>query len=237
MKRLLPILCLMVVFLLGSCTDREYAPTYTSDHYIREYYRVDTFALTPVSATVLRLEFFHTKKPGVNGVLNDDEIYEWHRKHHDTNYKKERSVYDHVYGTAIDFDSIWVFSDSDYDEAHPAGSSLNDIVRFVSTSPMPYIKSKYKKTYDWSDDYMQSLSTLFGRRFTVGSDYGAYPIDGVLSSLGKDDFQLLTFASHGIGGMGVLEFPTPTLERVHTIGVRVLSTEGEVYEAYARMEW
>ena len=237
MKRLLPILCLMVVFLLCSCEDKDYAPTYTSYHYIWDYSRVDTFALRSVSASVLGLDFFSTKKPGVSGVLNDDELYEWHRKHRDTNYKKERSVNNMVTGTAIDFDSIWVFSDSDYDEAHPAGSSLNDIVRFVSTSPMPYIKSKYKKTYDWSDDYMQSLSTLICFRFTIGSDYGAYPIDGVLSTLGKDDFQLLTFASHGIGGMGVLVFPTPTLERVHTIGVRVLSSEGEVYEAYARMEW
>ena len=40
--------------------------------------------------------------------------------------------------------SIDVFSDKDFDEAHPAGTNLKDIILFTTFSPYPFIKNGYK---------------------------------------------------------------------------------------------
>lgn len=45
---------------------------------------------------------------------------------------------------AMDFTSIDIVCDKDYDELHPAGSSLADIVTYEAISIFPWIKSGYK---------------------------------------------------------------------------------------------
>ena len=42
-----------------------------------------------------------------------------------------------------DFRSIEVVSDTDFDEAHPAGTRLDDVMMFCSASPWRFIRSRY----------------------------------------------------------------------------------------------
>ena len=71
--------------------------------------------------------------------------------HNDMNYNQKRSYIKFTgWGicSAIDFKEIDVVSDKDFDSEHPAGTSLKDIVRFVSVSPKKFIDSGYKETFN-----------------------------------------------------------------------------------------
>ncbi|MFB5622834.1 MAG: hypothetical protein ACE5RH_02460 [Nitrosarchaeum sp.] len=48
--------------------------------------------------------------------------------------------------------SINVHSDQQFDSSHPAFSNLNDVVSFVSFSPLEFIKSNYKESFDWTNN-------------------------------------------------------------------------------------
>ena len=62
--------------------------------------------------------------------------------------------------TAIgtDFQKIEISCNKGYNAEHPAGTLLNDIVRLISGTPHPFIKSGYKKTFSKNEP----LSALYG---------------------------------------------------------------------------
>ena len=60
-------------------------------------------------------------------------------KYGDTAYNRPLAPFSHtVY--CNEFSGIDIFSDRDFDAAHPAGTSLSDIVRIVGASPYRYIR-------------------------------------------------------------------------------------------------
>lgn len=70
------------------------------------------------------------------------------KKHNDYGYKHKVTVIDEsiiMSNIYVDFDPvrIEIISDCDFDEAHPAGSSLSDIFYFRSFTPYPFIKREY----------------------------------------------------------------------------------------------
>ncbi len=74
-------------------------------------------------------------------------------KHNDMSYNQYRSIglvrdSTPVYND-IDFTAIEITADIDFDETHPAGSSLADVVRLMSWSPYPYILSGYSQYYHY----------------------------------------------------------------------------------------
>lgn len=71
---------------------------------------------------------------------------------------------------AYEIDSIRVFSLDDWDDEHPAGSSLNDLIRFDAYSPKDYIRSGFSDT-------VPKLKH----------------INKLLSETVKEDFDLVTF--------------------------------------------
>ena len=63
-------------------------------------------------------------------------------KYGDTAYNRPLAPFSHtVY--CNEFSGIDIFSDRDFDAAHPAGASLSDIVRIVGASPYRYIRNGY----------------------------------------------------------------------------------------------
>lgn len=111
----------------------------------------------------------------------------------DTGYDKERKYFE-VYSGGYDFMadnivSIDIFSGTDYDQQHPAGTSLKDICILRSASPQRFITSGYTKPYDWTviPEYFDEKSA---ERFG-GERAGNYPIAKLLADCTAEDFILL----------------------------------------------
>lgn len=60
---------------------------------------------------------------------------------------------------ALDITSIEVTSNNDFDDRHPANSSLNDIITFTGISVEPFIASNYTKEFEWTP-YLEQDTTI-----------------------------------------------------------------------------
>ncbi len=202
------ILLLLIALTMFSCDLREKKVFLRS--YVMHYYDVERVILREdISSEVLvkgmYIEFYHLTSLGAynsTGSLKRsyDALCE---KHNDMTYNRKFVIWDsagphQTSNIGIDFVSIDIVSDIDFDTEHPAGESLGDIVRFRSISSKPYIDSGYK-----------------------GSEYTT--VEGLVSELTPDQLTLLgqnTF----IGG---LYFETsPTLEKTHTFTVTMTPDDG-----------
>ena len=89
-------------------------------------------------------------------------------------------------------------SNVDFDMEHPAGSSLGDLVHLLSISPIRFIQSNYRETYDWNAQYAQEILNKY-TDFPLDFCYsGEEPVDahhhlvyGILTELRQNDLQLL----------------------------------------------
>ena len=143
------------------------------------------------------------------------------RKHNDLTYNKKREYrLSPEWGvcSAIDFKEIDIVSNKDFDAEHPAGTSLKDIVRFVSVSPKKFIDSGYKETFNWRRNRPEifkkdsMILSLFQRET---ENY--FPINRLLKDIGTDDMQMLPVNTHGI----LFFDKEPTAEKEHTLTVTI----------------
>ena len=108
--------------------------------------------------------------------------------------------------------SIDVTSNADFDENHPAGASLNDIVLFTTFSPYQFIKNGYtgkefvknKKTID---QYTQDDFKLI---FCVGSA-------PIYNDLDDDNYGCLSFTTE------------PTVNKEHTLTITIKDDYGRTF--------
>lgn len=146
------------------------------------------------------------------------EIYDsFCEKYGDMTYNREGrvAVSEEPSSQMYSFVSLDIVSDADYDETHPAGSSLADLFIFYARSSKPYIDSGYEK-YRYID--------ADGETFA----YEMYPIRKNASDITSDDLMLL----HGIRDrFGIhLYFETmPTLSKEHTFTVTFTDERGEMF--------
>lgn len=120
---------------------------------------------------------------------------------------------------AEDFSSIRITSRSDFDDEHPAGTSLNDLFHFVSTSPYRYIQRGYTDEFDWENKPGLSLIYNNTKRnfFSSIDDYKynpADPIDKRVDELVPDDLKLLGIPFYNVSCYLVC-FAKPTLDKEH----------------------
>ncbi len=143
------------------------------------------------------------------------------RKHNDLTYNKKREYrLSPEWGvcSAIDFKEIDIVSNKDFDAEHPAGTSLKDIVRFVSVSPKKFIDSGYKETFNWRRNRPEifkkdsMILSLFQRET---ENY--FPINRLLKDIGTDDMQMLPVNTHGI----LFFDKEPNAEKEHTLTVTI----------------
>lgn len=119
---------------------------------------------------------------------------------------------------------IDVLSNADFDEAHPAGTLLNDVVSYLGSTIRPFIDSGYKQTYDWTSE---SSSRIF--KESIDRSEVHFPIDKKLNEIDESD--LLLTRSFG-SRLGVLVFDAePTLSKEHEITVKIQLSGGKVFEA------
>ena len=152
------------------------------------------------------------------------------RKHNDLTYNKKRE-YRHSpeWGvcSAVDFIEIDIASNKDFDSEHPAGTSLKDIVRFVSISPKKFIDNGYKETFNWRRNrpeiFKKEKET--DRLFAYSESKNYFPINGLLSDIGKDEMQMLPVNTHGI----LFFDKQPTAEKEHSLTVTIYTREGKKF--------
>ena len=141
--------------------------------------------------------------------------------HNDLSYNKKRSyIVVPIWGicSAIDFREIDVISDKDFDSEHPAGTSLKDIVRFVSISPKKFIDSGYKETFNWekNEPNFFAKDSMIPTMFQPES-WNYFPINGLLKDIGTDEMQMLPEDTHGI----LFFDKEPTAEKEHLLTVTI----------------
>ena len=149
--------------------------------------------------------------------------------HNDMSYNQKRSyIVAPLWGrcSAIDFKEIDVISDKDFDSEHPAGTSLKDIVRFVSISPKKFIDSGYKETFNWR----RNKPKIFKKESMISSMFheeteNYFPINGLLKDIGSDEMQMLPEDTHGI----LFFDKEPTAEKEHTLTVTIYTREGKKF--------
>jgi hypothetical protein len=130
-----------------------------------------------------------------------------------------------------DLISIDVVSNKNFDEQHPANSSLNDVVRFLSISLNRYIMSDYTRTFDWNNDIPENFRNDV---FISGNRKEYHPIDVKIAESSPSDFVLADLARKIAGGkgwaIGVLSFDRqPTLSKEHKLTVTVRMSDGRVF--------
>jgi len=149
--------------------------------------------------------------------------------HNDLSYNKKRSyIVVPIWGicSAIDFREIEVVSDKNFDSEHPAGTSLKDIVRFVSVSPKKFIDSGYKETFNWekNEPNFFAKDSMIPTMFQPES-WNYFPINGLLKDIGTDEMQMLPVNTHGI----LFFDKEPTAEKEHTLTVTIYTREGKKF--------
>jgi hypothetical protein len=114
---------------------------------------------------------------------------------------------------AIDFVSIDVVSNVDYDAEHPAGTSLNDLFTFNGYSAKPYIDSGYAE-----DD------------IHVNEVYVYSDIVKPLEEVSSNDLVLLGTGDPRRPRLCHLAIDTyPTLSKTHTFTVTMTADDGRVF--------
>ncbi|MDR2894509.1 MAG: hypothetical protein LBU97_03505 [Alistipes sp.] len=102
----------------------------------------------------------------------------------------------------VDFISVEVVSDAHFDETHPVGESLGNVVMFKSGSCKPYIDRGY-----------------------MGEKY--IPIEMPVSELEPENLILL---GNQFNDIALLEFDRePTLSKMHNITVTMTADDGRVF--------
>ena len=126
----------------------------------------------------------------------DEKYRDLCRKHGDVGYNRKIAYLSgrNVVYNASDLLSVKVYSDRDFDAEHPAGSSLADIIRFLSCSPKEYIASGYKSLYRYdpelvSPGFRSTWGYYYGRPDKETSEY--YPVDKMLCDIVPEDLMLL----------------------------------------------
>lgn len=188
MKRLFHTLLIGGCLLLGGCqavTDWLYPKVYFKS-FVWEYANVDHSKEAEVAVYSSRdievaLPFYAYARQNVR-EKEDASSQELHAKHQqisqangDLYYNKwfedNDSDFEHfttVWNTDKPFSAITIVSDADYDEAHPKGTPLNDVIDISYYTYRHYIKNGYKHAEDrvehsdcrnpWGDMVTKTLS-------------------------------------------------------------------------------
>ena len=113
-------------------------------------------------------------------------------------YKASNAPLFHTSFLADEITEIEVITRGQWDENHPAGSSLNDLIHFVGISVQPFIDANYEM-FDYDT---HQASEFFYSIYPWRGSFGPrewYPIDKPLKELTQDDMHLW-----GLGHPGVV---------------------------------
>lgn len=244
------VLTVMAALLLGACEQKvgdkyEWAH---SDSFVVQYWTFDTLEASCIASDNNRLNLYLRNSPGHTnvqyGVLSEDAQLQQRYKDKCTEHGDRGFPFEFLYGPDLmpnsfpdkDFTEIEVVSDADFDERHPAGSRLDDLMLFCSASPWRFISSGYSEQADWSD---KDIPAVMRHYYGIVEPYDTknsryyHPVYGKASEMGADDLTLLGGDDGGSGRMGLIGVLTfmkePDSAGEHTITVTMVTSDGERY--------
>ena len=180
-------LCAIVLCGATGCTDNNSQPidgTVFSTHYIQKYTQAQTLTIRTMpdeGCVKLLIDGKH--------ITHHDEtaFRDLYTQYGDTDFNGYLVPYT-MQAVATEFTSIDVTCDRAFDPAHPAESSLADLVTLAGASAYPYLQSGYTASFDWRTapaDYRFEAEPVahYGSGFS--------PVNNRLDALSPDDLRLL----------------------------------------------
>ena len=219
MKRLI-LLSLVTALLYQSCDRARY---HVFKSYVTRYCKFEDIGIdTTKAGNIIIRGKGRVKQYSWRDEGGEKTTYEaLCRKHNDLTYNKKREYHlrpEWGVCSAVDFREIDIVSDKDFDAEHPAGTTLKDIVRFVSISPKKFIDSGYKETFNWRRNRPEIFKKDSIIQIMFLSETESYfPINGLLKDIGSDEMQMLPVNTHGI----LFFDKEPTAEKEHTLTVTI----------------
>ncbi|KGN92887.1 hypothetical protein [Porphyromonas canoris] len=116
---------------------------------------------------------------------------------------------------------INVTSDAAWDDAHPAGASLNDIIIFYSNALDPFIQSGYKEEFAW-DEKKQKFEPI--KKEDPNVEELAGRIECLLSKFDFSSYRLLGLGEMTLCRLKIAQKPTKELK--HIIKIEILFEDG-----------
>ncbi len=157
-------------------------------------------------------------------------------KHDDTSFNQEVMSGDacpngpHNY-LGFDFLSITVTSDADFDEAHPAGTPLNDIVQFIAYTPYPFIQNGYQYTAPESD----ALARWKEEKTLINKPLSECTPEDFILTLGLMDNWIC--CNQDISACYLVVKATPTLSHQHVLKVTIVDDMEQTWHASIDIHW
>lgn len=153
-------------------------------------------------------------------------------KYGDLSYDLTRSFYG-IYRGGYDYSSrnissIEIRSATDYDEAHPAGTVLNDICVLATASPYRFIKGGYEGSYDWKTN-PEDFDEFFTQIFHTESE-GSLPFRKPLSECTTEDLILIGNGCEVVCLIYFTHHPDPGNE-LQRFMILITDEEGQTYTA------
>lgn len=184
------------------------------------------------------------------GPFREENLYEGLcQKHGDNKYNKVVHYliqFSEPLHNASDLLSVKIFSDRDFDAEHPAGTSLADIVRFLSCSPKEYIGSGYKIKYKYDPELLSyEFRNTWGiyYRYSNKTEFEYYPIDKMLCDVTQDDLVLLGHHEICDSSYTPVKFCSLFFEKMpvgsgeHLITVEITTDDGRVLSGEIAMDF
>lgn len=251
-KLIIPLSLIMSVCALLSSCDR--IQTTKLDSFVQMYYSFDSFYLVAIDEKCVDV----ANSIDWNSILtyyccNTNKYNDLCQKHGDTSYNFK---WESIEGSpnvinypSFDFENLSIVSDKDYDVRHPAGTSLNDVVRYMSFSPKKFIESGYKKKYKYDGT---GVSATFVKYMDKGlnwecpddrNDYSGafYPVDKQADEITAEDMELNSnffFINISYSSLVRLAFESePTIKGPRKITVTLKGDNGETYSASTEMSF
>ena len=142
-------------------------------------------------------------------------------KHNDTSWNQWVYMPFLVTNVAValihDYTSIQITSDADFDEEHPAGASLGDIIEFQGYTYKPYLDRQYRDS-----------PGVFSR---------ATEVKKVLNTLTWEDLAVLTKFERGVPDFRFNFLSLPTASKVHNFKIKFTSDTGSEFTYYTTVDF
>ena len=239
------ILCLVASALFCGCERDGTGTCFTSPSFLVTLLDIDSISVKVDSPELIYVRSFYDYDNIVsildkNGNVTSN-LAAYCAKYGDDHYNREvcinpAYVWEENIGYVSDIIGITVTSESGFDAGHPAGTSLNGLIRWSSMSIYPYIRRGYTEPFD-ADSYTPASVT---EKAVIDGVYGEFEIvtpdlvTGQLSDLTAEDMKIMRcfIAGEPYDHIGCFGFTSkPDKEMLHNMTIAVEFEDGTLLEA------
>lgn len=185
-------LLFLMMFVCGCSTNtdepnKEQGEAPTGAHFSKSF--IQTYVIPDAMDAYIHLDqYIAIRYDGqIFGSVRDSEKEGYEalcEKYNDLSYNR-KIVPNSKIALGRDYTAIHVVCDKAIDDAHPAGASLNNIIKLCAVSYSDFIASGYDAAFRTPEKPIEFAA------LSLDNGIGAMPIFKLLSELDKDDFRLI----------------------------------------------